>query len=69
MKLNTFQENFGIPLTEALKIAQRKKKKNVSVDDDIRQVLEICKGDYKVALRMVAWSWSQTPFTRRKSLD
>jgi hypothetical protein len=25
----------------------------VSVDDDIWQVLEICKGDYKAALRMV----------------
>jgi hypothetical protein len=25
----------------------------VSVDDDIRQVLEICKGDYKAALRLV----------------
>ena len=25
----------------------------MSVDDDIRQVLEICKGDYKAALRMV----------------
>lgn len=23
------------------------------VDDDIRQVLEICKGDYKAALRLV----------------
>jgi hypothetical protein len=25
----------------------------VSTDDDLRQVLEICKGDYKAALRMV----------------
>ncbi len=25
----------------------------MSVDDDIRQVLEICKGDYKAALRLV----------------
>jgi hypothetical protein len=25
----------------------------VGIDDDIRQVLEICKGDYKAALRMV----------------
>jgi hypothetical protein len=25
----------------------------VSVDDDIKQVLEICKGDIKAALRMV----------------
>jgi hypothetical protein len=25
----------------------------VSIDDDIRQVLEICKGDHKAALRMV----------------
>ncbi|AXK79537.1 hypothetical protein DW352_02780 [Pseudolabrys taiwanensis] len=25
----------------------------VSIDDDIRQVLEICKGDLKAALRMV----------------
>jgi hypothetical protein len=25
----------------------------VSIDDDIRQVLEICKGDYKAALRVV----------------
>jgi hypothetical protein len=25
----------------------------VSVDNDVRQVLEICKGDYKMALRMV----------------
>jgi len=25
----------------------------VGIDDDIRQVLEICKGDYKAALRLV----------------
>jgi hypothetical protein len=25
----------------------------VSTDDDLRQVLDICKGDYKAALRMV----------------
>jgi len=25
----------------------------VSIDDNIRQVLQICKGDYKAALRMV----------------
>jgi hypothetical protein len=25
----------------------------VPVDDDLRQVLDICKGDYKAALRMV----------------
>ena len=25
----------------------------MGIDDDIRQVLEICKGDYKAALRMV----------------
>jgi hypothetical protein len=25
----------------------------VSIDNDIRQVLEICKGDYEAALRMV----------------
>jgi hypothetical protein len=25
----------------------------VSTDNDIRQVLDICKGDYKAALRMV----------------
>ena len=25
----------------------------MSTDDDLRQVLEICKGDYRAALRMV----------------
>jgi hypothetical protein len=25
----------------------------MTIDDDIREVLEICKGDYKAALRMV----------------
>ena len=25
----------------------------MGIDDDIREVLEICKGDYKAALRMV----------------
>lgn len=25
----------------------------MGIDDDIRQVLEICKGDYKAALRLV----------------
>jgi len=25
----------------------------VGIDDDLRQVLEICKGDYKAALRLV----------------
>lgn len=25
----------------------------MGIDDDLRQVLEICKGDYKAALRMV----------------
>ncbi len=25
----------------------------MSIDNDIRQVLDICKGDYKAALRMV----------------
>ena len=52
MKLNTSP---GIleSLSPLLSKSCRERGRNVSVDDDIQQVLEICKGDYKAALRMV----------------